>query len=57
MGQQSKFEIPAPPTMTEKARVKGLLEVGHNCIWSISTCKPGYGVNNLRDDSIETYWQ
>lgn len=57
MGQQSKFESPAPPIMTEKARVKGLLEVGHNCIWSISTCKPGYGVNNLRDDSIETYWQ
>ena len=43
--------------MEEKAREKGLLEVGVNCVWSISTCKPGYGVTNLRDRSIETYWQ
>lgn len=43
--------------MEEKAREKGLLEVGGNCVWSISTCKPGYGVTNLRDRSIETYWQ
>lgn len=25
--------------------------------WSVSSSKPGNGVQCLRDDSIETYWQ
>uniref|UniRef100_A0A673LWK2 Anaphase-promoting complex subunit 10 n=1 Tax=Sinocyclocheilus rhinocerous TaxID=307959 RepID=A0A673LWK2_9TELE len=26
-------------------------------VWSLSSCKPGFGVDQLRDDNLETYWQ
>jgi len=32
-------------------------EVGCQAIWSLSSCKPGYGVDQLRDRSLENYWQ
>ena len=32
-------------------------EVGNQAVWSLSSCKPGYGVEQLRDNSKETYWQ
>ncbi|XP_012279713.1 anaphase-promoting complex subunit 10 [Orussus abietinus] len=32
-------------------------EVGNQAIWSLSSCKPGFGVDQLRDDITETYWQ
>lgn len=32
-------------------------EVGNNAIWSLSSCKPGFGIDQLRDDCMETYWQ
>jgi len=32
-------------------------EVGCQAIWSLSSCKPGFGVDQLRDPSLETYWQ
>ncbi|KAL4120249.1 hypothetical protein QTP88_012979 [Uroleucon formosanum] len=32
-------------------------EVGSQAIWSLSSCKPGFGVDQLRDDCMETYWQ
>ena len=32
-------------------------EVGTLGVWSVSSCKSGYGVRNLRDNSFETYWQ
>lgn len=34
-----------------------LQEVGNHAIWSLSSCKPGFGVDQLRDDILETYWQ
>ena len=34
-----------------------LREVGGSATWSLSSCKPGYGVEQLRDDSHESYWQ
>lgn len=33
-----------------------LREVGDQAVWSLS-CKPGFGVDQLRDDSNDTYWQ
>lgn len=36
---------------------QGNLEIGSQAIWSVSSCKPGYGVSQLRDNSRETYWQ
>lgn len=32
-------------------------EVGSQAVWSLSTCKPGFGVENLRDNSLDSYWQ
>ncbi|XP_046665207.1 anaphase-promoting complex subunit 10 [Homalodisca vitripennis] len=32
-------------------------EVGTQAIWSLSSCKPGFGVDQLRDDCMDTYWQ
>ncbi|GFG34135.1 hypothetical protein Cfor_08139 [Coptotermes formosanus] len=32
-------------------------EVGSQAIWSLSSCKPGFGVDQLRDDCTDTYWQ
>jgi anaphase-promoting complex subunit 10 len=34
-----------------------LLEIGSHAVWSVSSAKPGYGVDKLRDGSIDTFWQ
>ncbi|XP_074320281.1 anaphase-promoting complex subunit 10-like [Silene latifolia] len=34
-----------------------LREMTKNAAWSVSSCKPGNGVQCLRDDNFETYWQ
>ncbi|XP_021856440.1 anaphase-promoting complex subunit 10 isoform X2 [Spinacia oleracea] len=34
-----------------------LREMTKNAAWSVSSCKPGNGVQCLRDDNSETYWQ
>jgi hypothetical protein len=26
-------------------------------VWTVSSAKPGYGVDRLRDDDLETFWQ
>ncbi|KAJ8449977.1 hypothetical protein Cgig2_029339 [Carnegiea gigantea] len=32
-------------------------EMTKNAAWSVSSCKPGNGVQCLRDDNCDTYWQ
>jgi anaphase-promoting complex subunit 10 len=32
-------------------------EIGHEAVWSLSSCKPGNGVTQLMDSLTETYWQ
>ena len=34
-----------------------LRDVGDQAVWSVSSCKQGYGVRYLRDGDMETYWQ
>ncbi|BES92483.1 unnamed protein product [Nesidiocoris tenuis] len=34
-----------------------LREVGSQAIWTLSSCKPGFGVDQLRDELLDTYWQ
>eukprot|EP00741_Cyanophora_paradoxa_P008318 tig00001292_g8047.t1 len=34
-----------------------LREIGNLAVWSLSTAKPGNGVEQLRDDNLDTYWQ
>ncbi|XP_018331827.1 anaphase-promoting complex subunit 10-like [Agrilus planipennis] len=38
-------------------RLGKVREVGNQAIWSLSSCKPGFGVEQLRDDRNDTYWQ
>jgi len=35
----------------------GVREIGAQATWSLSSCKPGFGVDQLRDESVDTYWQ
>ena len=32
-------------------------EIGDQAVWSLSSCKPGFGIDQLRDDNFDTYWQ
>jgi anaphase-promoting complex subunit 10 len=32
-------------------------DISDLAVWTISTAKPGNGVEQLRDDNLETYWQ
>lgn len=32
-------------------------EVGIDAVWTLSTAKPGNGIEQLRDENLETYWQ
>jgi hypothetical protein len=50
----------------EPQRNKGLLtrydskqlpEIGGDAIWTVSSCKRGFGVANLRDNDNQTFWQ
>ncbi|EDO38558.1 predicted protein [Nematostella vectensis] len=34
-----------------------LREIGDQAAWSLSSCKPGFGIEQLRDGNLETYWQ
>jgi len=38
-------------------RLANTREVGNQATWSLSSCKPGFGVEQLRDNSHESYWQ
>uniref|UniRef100_G3MTI4 Anaphase-promoting complex subunit 10 n=1 Tax=Amblyomma maculatum TaxID=34609 RepID=G3MTI4_AMBMU len=36
---------------------RGVRDVGEQAVWSLSSCMRGYGIHQLLDDSIDTYWQ
>lgn len=42
-----------PPLVVDE----DLREMAKTAAWSVSSCKPGNGVQALRDDNTETYWQ
>lgn len=41
----------------EKERDGTARECGSQAVWSLSSCKPGFGVERLRDGQMDTYWQ
>ncbi|CAB4004447.1 anaphase-promoting complex subunit 10 isoform X1 [Paramuricea clavata] len=49
---ENESKVILQPTLNEKLR-----EIGHQAIWSLSSCKPGFGVEQLRDGNLDTYWQ
>jgi hypothetical protein len=32
-------------------------EIGKHAVWSLSTAKTGSGVQQLRDNNLDTFWQ
>jgi len=40
-----------------KAKDSNKREIGEEAVWRLSTSKPGNGVQQLRDDNFETFWQ
>lgn len=49
---ENESKVILQPTLNENLR-----EIGHQAIWSLSSCKPGFGVEQLRDENLESYWQ
>jgi hypothetical protein len=46
------------PGTFEEAQDEGeKREIGKLAVWSVTSAKPGNGVELMRDDSLETYWQ
>lgn len=35
----------------------GLKEIGNLASWTVSSCKPGCGVDELRDEDTNLFWQ
>jgi len=55
--EERSVVIPTPSEPLAEERCGSVREVGGAATWSLSSCKPGYGVQQLRDGCIETYWQ
>ena len=32
-------------------------DISHQAVWTLSSCKSGFGVENLIDNCLDTYWQ
>lgn len=44
-------------TVEQTLDAHDLNELGSQAVWSLSTAKPGNGIDNLRDDNTSTFWQ
>lgn len=42
---------------SSSSRSSTLQEIGSQAVWSLSSAKPGFGIEQLRDNNLETYWQ
>lgn len=50
----SPDDAAAPCRLERGGRVR---EVGEEAVWEVSSCKTEHGVDNLRDNSLDTFWQ
>lgn len=48
---------PTLPLLADPEVASTVREIGRTASWSLSTAKPGNGVDQLRDSSLDTYWQ
>jgi len=48
---------PNLPSLTDPLLHNLVREIGQDAVWSLSTAKPGNGVEQIRDSSMDTYWQ
>ncbi len=45
------------PLLADPEVASTVREIGRTASWTLSTAKPGNGVDQLRDSSLDTYWQ
>lgn len=59
MADDSQQQAASPEAKTEVSELDYVTrrEIGREAVWSLSSAKPGNGVDQLRDESTETYWQ
>lgn len=48
---------PTLPLLADPEVASTVREIGRAASWTLSTAKPGNGVDQLRDSSLDTYWQ
>mmetsp|Transcript_21751 Transcript_21751/g.36742 ORF Transcript_21751/g.36742 Transcript_21751/m.36742 type:complete len:203 (+) Transcript_21751:29-637(+) len=42
---------------SDLSKLRHLREVGNEAVWSLSSAKPGNGVEQIRDGNYDSYWQ
>jgi anaphase-promoting complex subunit 10 len=47
----------APPLCDPPLPLDGKREVGASAVWTVTSAKPGHGVEAMRDPAAGTYWQ
>lgn len=57
LGMAVKLNTCQEAAIFEDEREGKIREVGNQAVWSLSSCKPGFGVEQLRDEDFDTYWQ
>lgn len=57
VSQQQPAQPPEARTEASELDYVTRREIGREAVWSLSSAKPGNGVDQLRDDSTVTYWQ
>ncbi|KRX10263.1 Galactose-binding domain protein [Pseudocohnilembus persalinus] len=50
--QQNYIQSNTTPQANNQRR-----EIGDDAVWTLSSAKPGNGVDQLRDDNTNTFWQ
>lgn len=56
-GQSEESPNTTAATQIDEVDGQKLREIGDQAVWSLSSCKPGFGIEQLRDGNLETYWQ
>ncbi|EAZ51510.1 anaphase promoting complex subunit 10 [Cryptosporidium parvum Iowa II] len=49
--------MPSLPNQTCDDFMSSLIEIGDLASWSLSSAKPGNGIQQLRDNNSSTFWQ
>ncbi|KAH0538427.1 hypothetical protein FGG08_004975 [Glutinoglossum americanum] len=56
-GDEDEDEDNAETEKAEEFSTAGLKEIGNLASWTVSTAKPGCGVEALRDEDVNLFWQ
>jgi len=54
---QTQSQREEDPSIKFSDDLKESREIGKSAVWTLSSAKPGFGVDQLRDDNLESYWQ